>query len=1210
MVHINKNIHQYLLLALLVGIISIGLPQSSDAQTWTGEVDAAWNKAGNWSPQEIPGSGDNVQIRPNNGNPFPIISQGDVTVASVTVSNYEGGELTVTNGRKLTITNDLSFEDTGILHIDDGATVYLTGSSFNMGYGNNTVIDIQGGHFISDTEITALGNGFDMSTGSVTINANFNLDTNIDFNVGAGTVSVEGRTSINGTYNGQDGNTTFNGDVKVRSGGIINLDTGTITFNGAAEIRNNGTMNMGSGTVNLNAGLIARSDGNVNVQDGILNVQGDADFRSNGNLSVGSGSVNVTGNASLQNGGSFNFEEGSLNVGGDASFTNGGEVNAGNSQMEFEGDLNVPYSGTFNAETSTVTFSGDQEQTINTNGDDITFYNVKVDSGSNLKTDGSTQNTITIENDLTVAEGGQLAVKDDDNIDIQGDLNNQGEVQSEDPFVYAISTPSLSEVLVAYDQQMDPSSAAQTSNYSINNGISISSATLNPSDSTVTLQVSPQLTENEEYELEVNNVKSAEGESISNNHIKRFTTIVEVTYYSRTSGPWNAPNSWSTESHTGPAASNIPNAPTGEDAVIGNNHIITVESTQDITNLAQLTVDNSGTLTVSASGTLILDNFTITGGGSFELQSSGTLNIGALDGITPEGTNEGNIQTESRSYSSSANYIYAGSSSQVTGAGLPQQVNNLRINTNSSVTATSNLQVNSTLTLQSGTLRIPSGQELIANNKSIQNGNLEFERILDGMTGWRMVSSPIDATYSNFLSGVLTQGYDGATYDASVAPNDSLQPNVLYFEDTVDGTDNQKWRSPASASSTVPAGLGYNLYLFGDVNNDDRYNNPMPDTLRVTGQEHSGSVNLYTTQADSGWHLVGNPYGATIDWDDASSWTKTNTDQTIYVWEPDEKSYKTWNGTTGSLGSGLIKPFQAFWVKANNNNPQLTVSEDAKTFGGTFVGKLAADRNPEIEIQLSRQDNTNSIYFAFYDGAKVGKDPRDGFYLQPPPGVESYSEIYSISRSMGRYSINALPLNFGVPIEIPISANVLQNGKKITDSVKLQIAKIKNIPNSWDLTLVDRLTGRELSPSPSLNYQFTTDGINPTSQPTDDSTDVLEEEYHILADAKPSQARFALKIDPGSAGFGLPNKIDLKQNYPNPFNPTTTIRFTLPIQNEVTLEVFNILGRKVATILDNESYQAGLHNVSWDASNVASGTYLYRLKTDERIISKKMTVIK
>jgi hypothetical protein len=89
----------------------------------------------------------------------------------------------------------------------------------------------------------------------------------------------------------------------------------------------------------------------------------------------------------------------------------------------------------------------------------------------------------------------------------------------------------------------------------------------------------------------------------------------------------------------------------------------------------------------------------------------------------------------------------------------------------------------------------------------------------------------------------------------------------------------------------------------------------------------------------------------------------------------------------------------------------------------------------------------------------------------------------------------------------------------------------------------------------------------------------------------------------------IPQAYSLDQNYPNPFNPTTSISFTLPEASDVTLEVFNLLGQKVATIADRH-YNSGTHTVQFDASRLASGTYLYRLSTENFTETRSMMLIK
>ncbi len=83
----------------------------------------------------------------------------------------------------------------------------------------------------------------------------------------------------------------------------------------------------------------------------------------------------------------------------------------------------------------------------------------------------------------------------------------------------------------------------------------------------------------------------------------------------------------------------------------------------------------------------------------------------------------------------------------------------------------------------------------------------------------------------------------------------------------------------------------------------------------------------------------------------------------------------------------------------------------------------------------------------------------------------------------------------------------------------------------------------------------------------------------------------------------------LQQNYPNPFNPTTQIKYSIPVESHVKLNVYNVLGNEVATLID-EDKPAGEYSVKFDASALSSGIYIYRLQTDYSTITKKMTMIK
>jgi hypothetical protein len=90
----------------------------------------------------------------------------------------------------------------------------------------------------------------------------------------------------------------------------------------------------------------------------------------------------------------------------------------------------------------------------------------------------------------------------------------------------------------------------------------------------------------------------------------------------------------------------------------------------------------------------------------------------------------------------------------------------------------------------------------------------------------------------------------------------------------------------------------------------------------------------------------------------------------------------------------------------------------------------------------------------------------------------------------------------------------------------------------------------------------------------------------------------------------LPQQFRLMQNYPNPFNPTTNITFTLPHSGNVTLKVYNMLGQEVATLINGYRTAQKNYNVKFDATNLASGVYIYQLKFGSQSITKKMVLMK
>lgn len=108
------------------------------------------------------------------------------------------------------------------------------------------------------------------------------------------------------------------------------------------------------------------------------------------------------------------------------------------------------------------------------------------------------------------------------------------------------------------------------------------------------------------------------------------------------------------------------------------------------------------------------------------------------------------------------------------------------------------------------------------------------------------------------------------------------------------------------------------------------------------------------------------------------------------------------------------------------------------------------------------------------------------------------------------------------------------------------------------------------------------------------------------------KVRFPVKIYNPSAVINtgeIVNGYQLKQNYPNPFNPTTNIKFSIPKEGFVSLKVFDITGKEVATLV-NQNMKTGSYSADWNASEMSSGVYIYKITANDFTSTKKMTLVK
>jgi fibronectin-binding autotransporter adhesin len=571
-----------------------------------------------------------------------------------------------------------------------------------------------------------------------------------------------------------------------------------------------------------------------------------------------------------------------------------------------------------------------------------------------------------------------------------------------------------------------------------------------------------------------------------------------------------------------------------------------------------------------------------------------------------------------------------------------------------------------------------------------QRTKFVFELSFTGSRGWRMMAFPFenvefgDVFDTSQNAGLITQGFTGSTDDAS-------SPNLLWYEESVVGTDNQRWRQPANLTDTTAAGRGYMYYVFGKIASDTRYEN-LPEVTDIeisleTFEQSNETFNFgvtYSAAADTGWNLVGNPFAGDLDWD-GLGWTKTNMMDAIYVWDPSlssgEGGYLVWADESGDAAlGGIIPQGQAFWVKAEAS-PTLIVTKDALVTGGNFFGKEMASsasssennqsaqdaldlptsegdlrsRNqtrPALELVLRNGRFSHSAHVVFKEHSRRGVDRTDAYYLQPLNN--SYVSIYTLADGE-KLSINALPREFNTIIEIPVEIAGFENGVSMSGEYTLSLNSFDQIPDSWSIEIVDRTTGSKVfwkvagdnilntaagdeikltsfndSDTDEIVYSLIPDALHSSgsSQSKSQSQNFINHRFDLFYDndilikapgpgepirMKPipgtSRSRFLIRINPNGEFPDLPETVQLWQNYPNPFNPSTTIKFGLPLEENVLVEVYDILGRRVVT-LARGTFSAGIHEVQFNARNYASGVYFVRLVAGSVVETRKMMLLK
>ena len=240
------------------------------------------------------------------------------------------------------------------------------------------------------------------------------------------------------------------------------------------------------------------------------------------------------------------------------------------------------------------------------------------------------------------------------------------------------------------------------------------------------------------------------------------------------------------------------------------------------------------------------------------------------------------------------------------------------------------------------------------------------------------------------------------------------------------------------------------------------------------------------------------------------------------------------------------------------------------------------------------------MHILFTDEAEIGLDRIDATKLSSAGLAERYLSFFAMDKENRAYALRSLPKQIR-ELVIPLGVETTEMGNFTLDW---------SLPSEAGLNylLRDTKTGEEFRLEGGSGYHF----------------NISEDEITMMTEKQIASVKMgsAQKTDSITPRFELiinrmdtntpeeiPTSITLDQNYPNPFNPSTVIRYQLPEAAQVSLEVFDMAGRKVADLV-NGQVSAGSHSVNFDASQLSSGVYMYRLQTGSTTLTRKLTVVK
>jgi hypothetical protein len=510
------------------------------------------------------------------------------------------------------------------------------------------------------------------------------------------------------------------------------------------------------------------------------------------------------------------------------------------------------------------------------------------------------------------------------------------------------------------------------------------------------------------------------------------------------------------------------------------------------------------------------------------------------------------------------------------------------------------LSSNSTLDIKIQFNNLTSGDEGIYIDNIIVTTDPE-KCTISGNSGFRMMSSPVaGAIYADLLSELWTQGMTGSDVGTSGNAN-------VWVLNGYSGTQSfSELTDITTSGASITAGEGFLLYVFSDTDWDG--DDDLPVTISVVGKLNNSSATFPSSGsiAASKYGLAGNPYNATIDFDLIT--LSSNIEVTTSVWDDANTDWKTWNKTSqsGDLSNGLIAPYQGFWVQTNSSGTgTITIETGDKSGTGTFYKIADDDNRGSISIKATSGNFVSENYLSFYSEGTTELDEGDSKKLLP---FQASSRVVIMSVVDGQpLKINSFPYENIVTVTVPIDVmNItLSESNYVTEAGEVTLTwNMDQLPNHISMTLTDNITGSETYLDNENEYVFTTEPKGSFSATYDGPIGT----YPVVG-----EPRFTLNVTYGALGQNedatLPSNFALHPVYPNPFNPRAAISFNIPDVSFVALNVYDVKGALVETLLQ-DNIKPGKHHYNWEPQGLPSGVYFMKLTTAKQSFTQKVTYIK